>query len=51
MMYTTICCGVYANDAPVTVVGVTKVLETVRKYLNVRASPSECGENRTPPRY
>jgi hypothetical protein len=39
MTYTTICCGVYANDAPVTPVGVTKVLETVRKYLNMRASP------------
>ena len=35
---------VYTNDASVTEVGVTKVLDTVRKYLHVRASPSECAE-------
>ena len=28
--------AVYARDAPVTPVAVTKVLETVRKYLNGR---------------
>ena len=36
---TTIRRTVYTNEASVTEVGVTKVLDTVRKYLNVRASP------------
>ena len=39
---TTTCSGVYTDDDPVTPVGVTKVLDTVRKYLNMRANPSEC---------
>src|SRR5258708_29724291 len=33
--------SVYTNDAPVTPARVTKLLDTIRKYLNVRASPSE----------